>query len=174
MSEPVRGADDHDLLADPHRVGVTEPRHPHGRRHALELIDSNARVQAQLIEELLDVSRIISGKLRLDVQAMDLCSVVEGVIESMRPAADSKEIRLQKMLDPSAGPVMGDANRIQQVVWNLLSNAIKFTPKGGHVQVLLQRVNSSVEATPVATSTRPRSAGLASSARSSSSSRPRA
>jgi PAS domain S-box-containing protein len=114
---------------------------------ALETIERNSRIQAQLIEELLDVSRIISGKLRLDVQPIDLASIVDGVVESMRPAADAKEIRLQRTLDPTAGPVMGDANRIQQVVWNLLSNAIKFTPKGGRVQVLLQRVASSVQIT---------------------------
>jgi len=112
---------------------------------AFETIERNARVQAQLIEELLDVSRIISGKLRLDVQPLDLCGVVDGVIESMRPAADAKEIRMQKTMDPAAGAVMGDANRLQQVIWNLLSNAIKFTPKGGRVQVLLQRVSSSVQ-----------------------------
>jgi PAS domain S-box-containing protein len=111
----------------------------------LETIERNARVQTQLIEELLDMSRIISGKLRLDVQPVDLQMVIGEVVESMRPAADAKGIKLYKVLDPSAASINGDPNRLQQVLWNLLSNAIKFTPKGGNVQVFLRRVNSHVE-----------------------------
>jgi CheY-like chemotaxis protein len=99
----------------------------------------------QLIDDLLDVSRIVSGKMRLDVQNVDLASVVRAVLDSMSPAAAAKGIRLRSVLDPRAGPVTGDPNRLQQVVWNLLSNAVKFTPKGGQVQVHLQRVNSHVE-----------------------------
>jgi PAS domain S-box-containing protein len=113
----------------------------------VETIERNARAQTQLIEELLDISRIISGKLRLDVQRIDLAAVVEATIDTMKPAADAKGLRLFKIIDPNAGPITGDPNRLQQVVWNLLSNAIKFTPKGGRVQVFLQRVNSHAEIT---------------------------
>ena len=111
----------------------------------LETIERNARVQAQLIEDLLDMSRITSGKLRLDIQRLHPAAVVEAAIETVRTAADAKGIRLEKILDPSAGPISGDPGRLQQVMWNLLSNAIKFTPKGGKVQVVLQRVDSHVE-----------------------------
>src|SRR4051794_29266205 len=114
-------------------------------REGLEVIERNARVQTQLISDLLDMSRIISGKLRLDVEQVELASVIGAAIDSARPSAEFKQIRLHKVLDPSAGPVSGDPNRLQQVVWNLLSNAIKFTPKGGKVEVLLERVNSHVE-----------------------------
>jgi len=91
------------------------------------------------------MSRIISGKLRLDVQTVDLERVISESIESVRPAAEAKTIRLLKIFDPAAATVRGDAGRLQQVVWNLLTNAIKFTPKGGRVHVYLQRVNSHVE-----------------------------
>ena len=118
-------------------------------QQGLETIERNARAQAQLIEELLDMSRIINGKLRLDVQPVDLQAVVADAIESVRPAAEAKGIRLTKVLDPRGGPITGDPNRLQQVLWNLLSNAIKFTPRGGRVQVFLRRVNSHVEITVV-------------------------
>ncbi len=114
-------------------------------RDGLAVIERNARVQTRIIEDLLDMSRIVSGKIRLDVQRIDLLSVIEGAIESVRPAADAKGIRLHKVLDPLAGPVPGDPARLQQVVWNLLSNAVKFTDRGGKVQVLLERVNSHLE-----------------------------
>ncbi|HEV2914815.1 MAG TPA: ATP-binding protein [Pyrinomonadaceae bacterium] len=112
---------------------------------AVAAIERNAESQAQLIEDLLDFSRIISGKLRLDVGRVELGSVVEAAIDVVRPAADAKGIRLQVILEPLVGPISGDAERLQQILWNLLSNAIKFTPKGGRVQVRLARINSSVE-----------------------------
>ena len=112
---------------------------------ALEAIERNARAQSQLIEDLLDISRIVSGKLRLEVRIMDPITVVEAAIEAMRPAAASKDLALVATLDPRAGPVWGDPDRLQQVVWNLLSNAIKFTPRGGRVDVRLSQVDASVE-----------------------------
>jgi signal transduction histidine kinase/CheY-like chemotaxis protein len=118
---------------------------PAATARAIETIDRNTRAQAQIVEDLLDISRIISGKLRLNVQLMDLASVVEAAVETMRPAAAAKNVRLQLLLDPQAGPVSGDPDRLQQVVWNLVSNSVKFTPKGGRVQIRLERVNSHVE-----------------------------
>lgn len=112
---------------------------------ALEVIERNAESQTRLIEDLLDFSRIISGRLRLEVAPVELTSVVEAAVEVVRPAADAKEIRLRSILDAQAGPVSGDPDRLQQVLWNLLSNAVKFTPKGGEVQVRLTRVNSDAE-----------------------------
>ncbi len=113
--------------------------------HGLTTIERNARVQTQIIEDLLEMSRIISGKVRLDVQRVDLAPVVQAAIDTMLPTAEAKGVRLQVVLDPAARPVSGDPNRLQQVFWNLLSNAIKFTPKGGRVQVVLERVNSHLE-----------------------------
>ena len=113
--------------------------------HALEIIERNAHVQTKLIDDLLDISRIISGKLRLEVRPVDLGAVVEAAVEATRPTAEAKAVRLQTLVDPQAGPVSGDSDRLQQVAWNLLSNAIKFTPKGGRVQVRLERVNSHVQ-----------------------------
>jgi PAS domain S-box-containing protein len=120
---------------------------PDDLQQGIDAIQRNARAQTQLIEDLLDMSRIISGKVRLDVQWLDLSNVVEAAIASVRPSAEARGIRLRSIIDPHAGPVSGDPTRLQQVVWNLLTNAIKFTPKGGKVDVLLQRVNSSVELT---------------------------
>ncbi|HEX4961046.1 MAG TPA: ATP-binding protein [Thermoanaerobaculia bacterium] len=114
-------------------------------RRGLETIARNAKLQAQLIDDLLDVSRIISGKMRLDVRALDLMPVIDAALEAIRPAAEAKQIRLRRVLDPLAGPVAGDPARLQQVVWNLLSNAVKFTPKNGMVEVRLERVNSHLE-----------------------------
>lgn len=111
----------------------------------LQTIERNARAQTQLIEDLLDMNRIISGKIRLDVQLTNLAKVIQAAIDSVRPSAEAKGIRLREILDPLASPVSGDPNRLQQVVWNLLSNAIKFTPKGGKIDVLLQRVASHIE-----------------------------
>ncbi|MGB7922881.1 MAG: ATP-binding protein [Pyrinomonadaceae bacterium] len=112
---------------------------------ALETIERNARAQAQLIDDLLDVSRIITGKLRLEVREVEIPPVIEAAIEAVRPATEAKGIRLMTMLDLSAGPISGDPDRLQQIVWNLLSNAIKFTPRGGRVEVRLERVDSHVE-----------------------------
>ncbi len=118
---------------------------PANVERAVETIYRNAKSQSQLVADLLDVSRIISGKLRLDVRTVDLIHIVNAAIDSIRPAADAKSIRLQTMLDPAAGPISGDADRLQQVVWNLLTNAVKFTPKGGRIQVKVHRVDSHVE-----------------------------
>jgi len=111
----------------------------------LSVIERNTKIQTQLIEDLLDMSRITSGKLRLDVQRVELQDVIKAAVASVRQAADAREIRLHVVLDPLAGPVRGDPTRLQQCVWNLLTNAIKFTSKGGRVQVSLQRVESHVE-----------------------------
>jgi PAS domain S-box-containing protein len=109
----------------------------------LEVIDRNARAQAEIIEDLLDMSRIISGKVRLNVERVDLSSIVQAAVETARPTAETKGIRLQTVIDPLDGVVVsGDGNRLQQVLWNLLSNAVKFTPGGGRIQVLLERINS--------------------------------
>jgi PAS domain S-box-containing protein len=112
---------------------------------ALDVIVRNANAQVQLIDDLLDVSRITAGKLRLDVRPVDLEPVIRAAIDAVRPAADSKQIRLQCMLDPRPVGITGDPARLQQVVWNLLINAVKFTPKHGRVQVNLQRTNSHIE-----------------------------
>jgi PAS domain S-box-containing protein len=112
---------------------------------ALEVIERNARMEAQLIEDLLDVSRIVGGKMRLQVQPVVLADVVQHALDTIQPAADAKGIRLQPVLDSTVDPISGDPDRLQQVVWNLLSNAVKFTPKNGRVQVVLERVNSHVE-----------------------------
>jgi PAS domain S-box-containing protein len=112
---------------------------------ALETIERNAKSQAQLIEDLLDVSSIITGKLRLDIRPVEPVAVINAAIDAVRPAADAKNVRLKTVLDPWAGIVSGDRDRLQQVLWNLLSNAIKFTPRYGSVQVRLERVNSHIE-----------------------------
>jgi PAS domain S-box-containing protein len=112
---------------------------------AFETIERNARAQAQLIEDLLDVSRIVTGKLRIDVRPIDPNSFIEAAVEAVRPAAEAKGVRVQKVIDTGLVTVSGDPVRLQQVVWNLLSNAIKFTPRGERVQVRLERVNSHVE-----------------------------
>src|SRR6185369_916711 len=113
--------------------------------HGLEVIDRNVRLQTQLIEDLLDVSRIISGKVRLDIQRVDLPEIVGAAMESVRPAAEAKGIRLEKMIDSRATPVSGDPGRLQQVLWNLLTNAIKFTDKGGKVDVVVGLADADVE-----------------------------
>ncbi|HEX8162374.1 MAG TPA: hybrid sensor histidine kinase/response regulator [Pyrinomonadaceae bacterium] len=113
--------------------------------HALEVIERNGRAQLHLVEDLLDVSRIISGKLLLDVRPVDLSSVIGAALEAARPAAESKGIELRRALDPAASGVVGDADRLQQIVWNLVNNAVKFTPAGGRVEVRLTPVASGVE-----------------------------
>jgi PAS domain S-box-containing protein len=113
-------------------------------REGLETIERNARAQTRIIEDLLEMSRIISGKTRLDVQPTDLAAVIESAIDALRPAAAARQVRITKVLDPVQA-ISGDPARLQQVLWNLLANAIKFTPKGGRVSVVLERVNSYVE-----------------------------
>ena len=115
------------------------------RDRAIEVIERNARVQLQLIEDLLDVSRIVTGKLRLSVQRLDPAAVVNAAVESIRPAAEAKGIHLVVDVDPATGTITGDADRLQQVIWNLASNAVKFTPAGGEVRVALRRVAGKVE-----------------------------
>jgi signal transduction histidine kinase/DNA-binding response OmpR family regulator len=110
-----------------------------GIARALDTIERNARSQSQLIDDLLDVSRIITGKLRLDVRPLALIPVIKSAIESIRPAAAAKGIEFQLAFDETADAVTGDADRLQQVVWNLFSNAVKFTPDGGQVSIRLER-----------------------------------
>ncbi len=112
---------------------------------ALSSIERNARAQSRLVEDILDVSRIMTGKLGLQMRQLDLASSIEGAVNSIRPAASAKGIRLVIDLSPDAGLITGDANRLQQIIWNLLSNAIKFTPRGGRVSVSLERAGSGVE-----------------------------
>jgi len=112
---------------------------------ALDTIERNARAQAQLVDDLLDVSRIITGKLRMDVRPSDPNAFIEAAVESVRPAAEAKGVRVQKVMDTGLLSIPGDPVRLQQVVWNLLSNAIKFTPRGGRVQIRSERVNSHLE-----------------------------
>jgi signal transduction histidine kinase/ActR/RegA family two-component response regulator len=114
-------------------------------QRGLETIARNARAQAQLIDDLLDMNRIVSGKIRLDVQRLELAAIVEAALDSVRPSAEAKAIAVRRTIDPSAGLVFGDPNRLQQVVWNLLTNAVKFTPKGGKIDVIVQRVDSHVQ-----------------------------
>ncbi|HEX6186350.1 MAG TPA: PAS domain-containing sensor histidine kinase, partial [Pyrinomonadaceae bacterium] len=114
-------------------------------RGVYETIERNARAQAQLVDDLLDVSRIITGKLRLDVQTVDPAAFIDSAVESVRPAAEGKGVRLRKALDVGAVSVAGDPVRLQQMVWNLLTNAIKFTPKGGDIEIGLSRAGANVE-----------------------------
>jgi PAS domain S-box-containing protein len=118
---------------------------PDKRERALETVERNARSQTQLIEDLLDVNRIVSGKLRLDVRPTQPAKVIESALEVVRPAAEAKGLQLQAVLDPEVGTLQADPSRLQQVVWNLLSNAVKFTPPGGHVTVRLSRGPAHVE-----------------------------
>jgi signal transduction histidine kinase/CheY-like chemotaxis protein len=114
-------------------------------KRGLETIARNARAQAQLIDDLLDMNRIVSGKIRLDVQRIELATIVEAALDSVRPSAEAKSITVRRTIDPTTGLVFGDPNRLQQVVWNLLTNAVKFTPRGGKIDVIVQRVDSHVE-----------------------------
>jgi len=110
----------------------------------LDTIERNARSQGQMIEDLLDTTRIASGKIRLDVQKVNPSQVIQAAVESIRPTAGSKGIRIETTLDPRTNLIHGDPSRLQQVIWNLVSNAVKFTPRGGKIQVSLRRVNSSL------------------------------
>jgi signal transduction histidine kinase len=111
---------------------------------AIEIIDRNAKVQAQLIEDILDVARIVSGKPRLDLRPVNLQQVVQSAVDSTQPAADEKNISLQLGIDSKAKPVLGDSARLEQIVWNLLTNSVKFTPAGGHINVDLISADSEV------------------------------
>jgi len=129
-----------EMLGNPKLDPVTSLR-------AIEVIRRNARIQRQMVDDLLDVSRIITGKLRLTVQPVDLATIAIAAVDGLRPAAEAKEIRVQLQLDAPAGHVSGDPDRLQQVAWNLISNAIKFTPRGGRVIVSLAHIASHVEVT---------------------------
>jgi CheY-like chemotaxis protein/two-component sensor histidine kinase len=127
------------LLTDPPGLG------PADRKRAIEIIDRNARLQVQLINDLLDLSRIISGKISLELQQVELAEIVRDAVESVRPSAEAKDLQLRVVLDPAPTVVTADSARLHQVIWNLLTNAIKFTPSPGEIQVRLQRVDSHLE-----------------------------
>jgi PAS domain S-box-containing protein len=124
------------------RTGVVEER---ARPRALETIERNARAQTQLVEDILDVSRIVAGKLRVNIQKTDLNAVARAALEAVRPAAEGKGVELVSKLCPEAADFFGDPDRIQQIIWNLLANAIKFTPPDGRVELSLARVESQIE-----------------------------
>ena len=115
------------------------------RSHALEVIERNTRTQTRMVEDLLDSSRIMTGNLRIEPRPVDLEAVIRAAVDAVRPALDAKGLHLATHLDAAAGPVAGDPDRLQQVVWNLLTNAIKFTPRGGRVEVRLERHGSQVQ-----------------------------
>lgn len=125
-------------LLDSNKLGEKE------KERAVHIIQRNAEAQSKLIEDLLDVSRIITGKLRIEVQPVSFASIVDSVVNSLRPAVDAKQLELNTSIDPAAGPILGDPARLQQIVTNLLSNAIKFTPNGGRIEVTLERYDSQV------------------------------
>jgi signal transduction histidine kinase len=125
------------------RAGALDSRET---AHGLEIIERNVLAQAKLIDDLLDVSRIITGKLRLSIRPMSLISVIEAALDVVRPSAGAKGVRLEADLDPDASAITGDPDRLQQVVWNLLVNAIKFTPAGGSVRVKLALGRQSLSA----------------------------
>ncbi|MEH2422124.1 MAG: ATP-binding protein [Nostoc sp.] len=114
---------------------------------ALATIERNAQLQRKLIEDILDISRIVQGKIRLNIRKVDLVLVINAAIEAVHPTSEIKVMQVEFNLDPSVGKVMGDADRLQQVVWNLLTNAVKFTPSGGRVEVDLKQVNSNAQIT---------------------------
>jgi signal transduction histidine kinase/ActR/RegA family two-component response regulator len=130
------------ILGWSHLLRMNKLREPEFA-HALETIERNARSQSQLIDDLLDVSRIVTGKLQIELSSVDLSSVIEAAVESVHPALATKEIELQTLLEPGFR-VRGDAHRLQQIFWNLFTNAIKFTPKGGQVKVTTERRDSEV------------------------------
>jgi CheY-like chemotaxis protein len=116
-------------------------------KHAADVIERSGRAQKQLIDDLMDTARIISGKLRLEIRPMDLVSVIEQAVQTIHPAADAKGVSLETKLPFEISQIAGDPARLQQVIWNLLSNAIKFTPQGGHVLVRLERVDPHIRIT---------------------------
>jgi len=124
------------------RTGIVAPDK---KEKAIETIERNATSLTQIVEDVLDISRIVSGKIRLNVQSVDFPEIVRSAVDAITPAADAKGVRLETVIDPAAAPVSGDPERLQQVLWNVLSNAVKFTNRGGRVQVRLERVNSHLE-----------------------------
>ncbi len=118
---------------------------PDRRERAIETIERNATSLTQIVDDVLDISRIVASKIRLNVQPVDLPRIVRNAIDVVTPAADAKGVRIETVLDPHAAPISGDPERLQQVLWNLLSNAVKFTSRGGRVQVRLERIDSHVE-----------------------------
>ena len=115
------------------------------RERGLETIERNIRTQSKIVNDLLDMNRIVSGKFHLEIQPIQLQDVISSAIESVRQTAESKNIRIQRLIDSTIGWMRGDPNRLQQVLWNLLANAVKFTPAGGRIRVILERVNSHAE-----------------------------
>jgi signal transduction histidine kinase/CheY-like chemotaxis protein len=113
--------------------------------NALESIERNARAQAQLVSDLLDISRVITGKLRINARPVDITDSLESALESIRPAAEAKQIQIEVEREPYASVITGDSDRLQQVFWNLLSNAVKFTPRGGRVKISVSRIESQLE-----------------------------
>jgi PAS domain S-box-containing protein len=126
------------------RSGIVAPEK---KQKAIETIERNATSLNQIVEDVLDISRIVSGKIRLNVQPVDFPTIVRNAVDVVAPAADAKGVRIETIIDPEAAPISGDPERLQQVLWNLLSNAVKFTKRGGKAQVRLERVNSHVELT---------------------------
>src|SRR5262249_4001143 len=114
------------------------------QKKALQVIERNAKSQAQLIEDLLDMSRIVSGKLKLKMKPVDAASIIAAVVESLRPTAETKSIRVQMVIDSTITKIIADEDRLRQVIWNLLSNALKFTSVGGRIQISLNRIESGV------------------------------
>ncbi len=128
------------LLANPQRDEAHIAR-------ALEVISRNAGLQARIIEDILDVSRIVTGKLPLDIRPVELSAIIQAAVAAVQPTADAKQIQVRQMLDRSTDPVSGDPQRLQQIVWNILSNAIKFTPDGGEVEIKLQQTDCNARIT---------------------------
>ena len=128
-------------LLDSNQLGEKE------RERAIQVIQRNAQAQSKLIEDLLDVSRIITGKLKIESEPISFASITDSVVNSLRPAVDAKELNLVSEIDPAAGPILGDPARLQQIVTNLLSNAIKFTPNGGRIEIFLDRSEKHVRLT---------------------------
>ncbi|HEY9873640.1 MAG TPA: response regulator, partial [Candidatus Obscuribacterales bacterium] len=129
------------------RLLQTRQFDPAAQKKALATIERNAKLQVELIDDLLDVSRILRGKIHLNMVPVNLVSVIEAAMETVRLAAEAKDIQIQKILDASVGKVLGDSSRLQQVIWNLLSNAIKFTPEGGKVNIQLQCIDAQAQIT---------------------------
>jgi PAS domain S-box-containing protein len=115
------------------------------RDKAIEIIERNATALTQIVEDVLDISRIVTGKMRLNVSKMNLVDVVQHAVDAVLPAAEAKGIRIHRAFDGDAVPILGDPDRLQQVIWNLMSNAVKFTPRGGHIDVRLERDHAHAE-----------------------------